>query len=459
MYTTFEQLHFEEGTEKITFCDANAANITAFFSDLDGSLRPAKFATHNFKYGTLVSNVPQMMHFVYQWKCTEISESCYSYCKNTCFRGIRFDVNPAGTKDYHLQVCAIDNDDKCTEFPGYLRGRDPTSSSRTRKFNAYLPKGKYTAKFIDHQGRVVWPSFVEEFYQKDNLCPNSLNEGDVKLIVPAVNPEEECIQLVKNSNMDLSDTDVSPWLHRFGGIELGQNKGIGGSNALTSLKPSKTNTIIQYLDMRCIKSMVGHTYEMKVWVKLENLQSGEVYHCDPNEMKCPEAGIVDSWGRSTIAGISLYDDHSIEDQKKRTEGFQLLRGEFQITEQGLASQTSVGIFIRSNIQNGLSWFIDSVSVKLVEVFGGKEEETLQQPTHQPTLQPTTHQPTLQPTHQPTLQPTHQPTLQPTHQPTLQPSLVPTQEPTSNPTQQKPTTHDFSNKPPSPEPTGMGKLMS
>jgi hypothetical protein len=351
LFTTFAKMSFEEGAQKINFCDANAMNITSFYTDLDGSFNPtsSKRSTHP---ATILSNVPTMLHFVDDKKCTEVLASCYSYCENTCFRSIRYDVDPAGTDDYLVRACSATDPRDCVDFPGYFRGDDPTTSARSRMFNVYLPKGKYTTTFVNWKGEKVWPSYVREFYEYDEVCPDSFEDGDVQLTTPPVSLND-CRELVRNTDMDWTNTDEGTmWLHRFGGLKLVRHGGIGASNALTSFEPSRSNTFVQYLDTRCFQLMVGSTYEINVWFQLQD-HKGNVYQCDPGKDKCPEAGLDLSFGRSSMAYV---------DDSKSRNGFQLLTGTFQITDY-LTREKSVGVFITSNKE--LSWYIDSVSITLV----------------------------------------------------------------------------------------------
>ena len=353
LYSSFQAISFEKDADKISFCDANAVNVTAFYTDLDGSfsskLNPVR------KPSTIMSNVPSMLQFVDKTKCFTDEENCYSYCEDTCFRGIRYHVDPAGTEDYLLKVCSKDQPRSCVEFPGYFRGRDPTTSSRHRMFNAYLPAGKkYTAVFVDQNGDQVWPSYVNEHYQMDEICPNALDVGDVELIVPPVQ-EKDCLQLIQNPSVVVGSH--SPWLHRFGGIKVAYKEGMNGSNALTSLDSASSNMIVQYVDNRCMELMKGRTYELKAWVKIKNKRTGRVYKCNSALEKCPEAGIEGIWGRTSFAYL---------DTDARTkDGFQLIKGSLQVGE-GLATGDKVGIFLRSNIGQPLSWFIDEVTLTLVQ---------------------------------------------------------------------------------------------
>jgi hypothetical protein len=350
LYTTFQDLQFEEGAEKINFCDANAAGINVFFTDLDGSLSPKR--KKRTRPSTAMSNVPTMTNFVDKRLCMEDEGSCYLYCKLTCFRAIQYEVDPAETEDYMLRVCEATDSTNCVEFPGYVRFKDPTSSFRSRTFITYLPKGKYTSVFVNQQGQEVWPSYVTTSYQEDELCPAALKEGDVQLIAPVVT-QATCTQLLRNQDFEASSTEAFPWLHRWGGIEIAPGTGMGGSNALTSEGSDSTNTIVQFLDMRCLALMVGERYEITAWVKLEDESGQMIYRCDPSLERCPEAGLDGPKGRESVALVS---------GELSNEGYQLLKGTVEITE-SIASADQVSLFLRSN--QDLTWFVDNVSMQLV----------------------------------------------------------------------------------------------
>jgi len=353
LYTVFQNLQFEEGTEKINFCGPKAKNAPAFFTDLDGSLDPRPSNLRRMVQSTIMSNDAMMEKFVDLNRCTEVAASCSIHCRNTCFRGIQIGVDPAGTDQYVLRVCKAVDSTSCVDFPGYYRGDDPTNAARSRMFHAYLPTGKYSAAFITPEGNKVWPSYVEVAYQQDGLCPTALKEGDVtveELIVDANN----CSQLIRNGDIEILD-GVLPvfWLHRFGGVKVAKGAGIEGTNALTSKLLNANDIIVQFMDNRCMQIMAGHTYEITAWVKLVD-RKGIIYSCDPLTETCPEAGITGPWGRDTYAILS---------GEKNSEGFQLLKGTVPISGRLASKDYAIGFFLRSN--TNLAWYIESISMKLI----------------------------------------------------------------------------------------------
>jgi len=355
LYTTFQQLQFEEGAEKINFCAPKGKLVPAFYTDLDGSLDPRPSYLRKTLPSTVMSNDAMMKQFVDESRCTEVTESCSIHCRNTCFRGIRFNVDPAGTEDYLLRVCKALDPTSCMEFPGYYRGDDPTNSAKTRMFDAYLPTGKYSAVFVTESGMKVWPSFIEIEYQQDELCPTALKEGDVVMEVPAVDANV-CTQLIRNQKIEHLDDGMHPvfWLHRFGGVEVAKGAGLGKSNALTSTFPDATNTIVQFIDNRCIHLMAGNSYEITAWVKFVD-KKGITHTCDPLTEVCPEAGIMGPWGRESFAKLT---------SQRSSEGFQLLQGTVTISGQLASPDVALAFYLTSN--NNLQWYIDNISMKLIK---------------------------------------------------------------------------------------------
>ncbi len=355
LFTTFQQIQFEEGAEKINFCAPKNKHVPAFFTDLDGSLDPRPSYLRRTLPSTIMSNDVMMKQFVDESRCTEVTESCSLHCRNTCFRGIRFNVDQAGTEDYLLRVCKALDPTNCMEYHGYYRGDDPTNSDKTRMFDAYLPSGKYSAVFVTESGKKVWPSFVEIAYQQDELCPTALKEGDVVMEVPTPDANV-CSQLIRNQNIEFLEDGMHPifWLHKLGGVGVAKGAGVGKSNALTSTSPDATNTIVQFIDNRCMHSMAGNSYEITAWVKLVD-KKGIAYACDPMTEVCPEAGIMGPWGRERFAMLA---------SQRSSEGFQLLQGAVTISGQLATQDVPLAFYLRSN--TNLQWYIDNVSMKLIK---------------------------------------------------------------------------------------------
>jgi hypothetical protein len=133
--------------------------------DLDGSMKP-KTAIKSVGVSTLVgSDDGRLLEFVEVSKCVKVETGCYSYCSDTCFRSIRFELDVPAAKKYSLKVCLRNNHSKCTTYDG---GRRAEAHSYT--IIAHLPVGNtYDAIFVSADGKQASPSFqqtAEEFF-----CP------------------------------------------------------------------------------------------------------------------------------------------------------------------------------------------------------------------------------------------------------------------------------------------------
>jgi len=349
MYTTFSGLRFEKGAKKLDMCPAVMEGFMPFFTDADGSLSPndEKLETSS----TLVGEVPAMMLFVDPLKCQAVPESCYSYCKDTCFRGIRYSVDPSVSKDYLLKVCNKENPTTCAFFPGYFRGRDELVNTRFQMFNAYLPTGQYTAVFVDQDGLEVWPNHAMVDYQDDEVCPTALQYGDVELLEPDI-ADDQCRELIVNGNFTDFVFSPWPWRHKFTGVKIARGRGWDRTNALTSDRIHTSTTLSQSLDSRCM--IEGQQYALVIRLKLlDDYHQG--YECRPNHEPCPKAGLEGTFGRYLVA----YWDMSRRDKQ----GFQTLQGNVTIAE-SMAAAEHVQLYVRAN--KNMRMYLDSVSMHLID---------------------------------------------------------------------------------------------
>lgn len=348
-YTTVQGISVDDCSDIVDFCDAEGANVfDAYLIDLDGSLAHHETSSVSTP-STLVSHQPDMLHFIDPWDCTTNRARCYSYC-NTCFRSVRYEIDPADTEKYALQVCKRNSGGGCIEIPGYRRTDDMHLSSEHRVFLAHLPPGEYTAVFLDDRSTETWPSFVYVRFE-DALCPTAFPDGAVELNFPPIQPgSDECNRLVKNGNFE-SGTDH--WLHRFGGLQLVSLAGVDGSQALAGGGLDDTATLVQHIDSRCMDYEKGRFYRLRADVKL-TLADGTAFRCNPRRMDCPEIGLADDSGYITVAVV---------DRDVSAEGFQFAEGFIDIDDR-LASATKVFVYIKSNVDQTLL-HIDNVSMRLV----------------------------------------------------------------------------------------------
>jgi hypothetical protein len=147
--------------------------------DLDGSLAPTT-AIKTTRESTIVgSDDGRLFAFVDTSKCTKVEAGCYSYCLDTCFRSMRFELDIPDTEEYSLKVCLRDDRSKCTTFDG---GRRENAHSYT--LIAHLPVGNaYDAIFVSSDGSPASPQFqqsMEQFFcSNDRLFDVVIVEGDI----------------------------------------------------------------------------------------------------------------------------------------------------------------------------------------------------------------------------------------------------------------------------------------
>jgi hypothetical protein len=164
-YTAFKNVKNTDGPDKINFCAALADGIKMmYFIDLDGSLKPSQVSTPG-PATLLASDGGQLTTFVSPSKCTNVALGCYSYCADTCFRSVRYEVNIVGKVNPMLKVCRRDNRSICTQFFGGKR------EGETLAFIAHLPVGQlYDAVFVDGSGAEFTAANYQEFMEP-SLCP------------------------------------------------------------------------------------------------------------------------------------------------------------------------------------------------------------------------------------------------------------------------------------------------
>jgi hypothetical protein len=100
-FTTMSKINFIDSTKTspMDYCRTLQHNVTdVYMTDLDGSLKPKSFAgVSPILPATVVSLQTNMLQFVDKTKCTDVANACLSYCQDTCFRGIVFEVDPSFT--------------------------------------------------------------------------------------------------------------------------------------------------------------------------------------------------------------------------------------------------------------------------------------------------------------------------------------------------------------------------
>ncbi|KAL7555749.1 hypothetical protein ACA910_013059 [Epithemia clementina (nom. ined.)] len=353
-FTTFEKVNIMDRDNLFDFCPAEDVGVHSYLIDMDGSLRE-----NGSGPGSLIS-VP-LMSFVDSSACQVHNEGCYAYC-GVCFRTMRFDVNPSGTANIVLKVCKSTGS-PCTYTFGFTDPYlDPTDADNHRLYNAHLPQGSYKVAFVDGIGGAeVWPSFVIQTFE-DKLCPESFDESDIKLSIPSVQASQ-CNDLIKNG--DFKALNMEGWLERSGGLAPVPNKGIGGSTAISDAPAeSSRDTIVQFVDTRCLKLMRGRYYEIRAWVKLVNKSGAPYSSCNLDSKGCPEVRIVNS--AMTRPKVALFVP------ALRDHGFQLLHGVF-LVDQDTAESSFTEFHVERN-RADFSMQIDDVSMQLMPALSFDDPE-------------------------------------------------------------------------------------
>jgi uncharacterized protein (DUF1501 family)/uncharacterized protein (DUF1800 family) len=167
------------------------------------------------------------------------------------------------------------------EVPGTIRWLDDTNGpywysdpNAGRRFSASLPKGNYEAYFVDENGVHAWPTYAEEYWQKEPDCSGYATPGDVTLIKPEINATEFCADLIRGMDQDSFNT-TEPWIHTMfqwwtqRGIQVGEGLGVDGSDALVSYdRNAHWSGFGQDIDSRCLEEMVGEYYEFTAYIKI-----------------------------------------------------------------------------------------------------------------------------------------------------------------------------------------------
>jgi hypothetical protein len=164
-------MKLSDGLNTINMCVVNEVEYElVYLIDLDGSFRPNPSIAPSVS--TLVASDNGMgLTFVDRSKCIDNTIGCYSYCRDTCFRSMRYYVEGPGQETYKVKVCSRTNRSKCSSFKGGRRG-----NIGPHEFTAHLPDGQsYDATFVDSQGIPVTPTTVTEVVEK-TFCTSSVFE-------------------------------------------------------------------------------------------------------------------------------------------------------------------------------------------------------------------------------------------------------------------------------------------
>ena len=345
-YASIAGISIKDKSSAIDFCDAlNVSVIDAYITDLDGSLSTSKTEGPS----TLLSLHPVMKAFVDPVKCNDNKSRCYSYCKDTCFRSVRFSVDIFDTDNHKLKICSRNDSSICIEILGYSRY---DKSFTQRSFLAHLPSGTYDAVFVDRFGSETWPVFVD-VHLDTALCPAPFSDQELHLIVPDAS-SDTCKQLTLNGRMETSNDTPTHWMSRFGSVKVAVGGGVKQTNALVGVERDATNIYVQYLDTRCLESAQGRFYEISADIKL-TLDNGIPWLCSPTTRRCPEIGVYTS--EQGYMALAMVKPEAGED------GFQRATGFFQVEEHFRKAKDFM-LFVRSNVDNRIM-YVDNVSMTLI----------------------------------------------------------------------------------------------
>ena len=380
-FSVLVDVSVENGIIPVNLCEAKEHNVTdIYLTDLRSNLQTSTSRSF-IGSSTIISDDSWISTYLPLYQCKVFADQCLAYCEDTCLRTVTYRVDPTGSDTYKLRVCKaegtcieIDNtfwyEEEDTEIETLMTN---TRSDRLRYFSVTLPKGSYVAHFVDPNGSMVWPTFVEEEYE-DALCPNALEDGSVNLVIPTVSASE-CKSLIRNGNAEASKANHTYWLHRHGGVTLLPGKGIGGSNALGQLNSTEADqdAIAQYLETRCLNLMRGRQYEVVAFVKLVNETTGDDFTCVPDiETDCSEVGIYvlspdGSWWREDVATVVIASSQD-------PSGYQRIHGIVDVTDE-LASAPSILFYIRRQVE-GATMLADNVAMTLIPLHSDADCDNL-----------------------------------------------------------------------------------
>ena len=145
--------------------------------------------------------------------------------------------------------------------------------------------GRFDAAFLNAEGEVVWPKFVEEEYHT-SLCDNSVAYGAVwvEQPEPIIPLEEHCSLLIQNGDAEESGYSYPHWIAGPHGIQVLHDQGIvengmpSSAFCEISIENQHQNTATlpaysfgQYVDTRCM--IKDETYLVQAWVRVSNQTS------------------------------------------------------------------------------------------------------------------------------------------------------------------------------------------
>ena len=163
--TTFEKIKLPDGPSLVDMCLIESSTFDMLYiNDLNANFRPSTMSVASTSSATLVaSDNNELLKFVVPSKCVYVAEGCYSYCRDTCFRTIRFEFE--GLSSWKLKLCSQGSSPLVCVL--YKAGRRSGSDEYT--IMAHAPVGlSYSASIVDKDGKSVVPKFQKIFYEENN---------------------------------------------------------------------------------------------------------------------------------------------------------------------------------------------------------------------------------------------------------------------------------------------------
>jgi hypothetical protein len=142
-----------------------------YIIDSDGTMSPDAVITLG-PSTLLASDDDKLLTFLDTTKCTAVPSGCYQYCKDACFRSVRYDVTGPDQGNYTLKVCNRYDLSTCAFFKG---GRRTNSGPHT--YMAHLPVGlTYDSVFLDATATEITPTKTAVEYEPTFCSSDSLFE-------------------------------------------------------------------------------------------------------------------------------------------------------------------------------------------------------------------------------------------------------------------------------------------
>jgi len=358
---SLENATYDPGCAVVNFCELLDLGIEdAILTDLDSALHENQTGT-----SALVPDDELVTTFLDNCVPFELSY-CARYCPGACMRRISFAVSP-----YWIGQVKISEDngwgDTKQVFLNGVIAEGGIINPSAQMFSISLPQGNYTATFIDEQGSISWPVFIEQIYGKEPDCDESesFQDGDVYLSFDTVD-ESECQDLIKNG-----DVMGSPeYWHTVDTQELNSiasddsvqfvNGGFDSPFSSTSNAISGSG-VGQYLDQQCLKLMKGKEFQLEASFRL--MTDNKPVSCDTSDNgDCPRFFTLSSYHEDGMARQELTDLGPAVEHPYDSNYWSLLRKKLTIPDD-INDNSSFFVYVTGG--DGVDIWLDKFSMTLV----------------------------------------------------------------------------------------------